>query len=68
MRCPADDQPLTLAHVGFEVVAMTLAEPLRREFSRHLAAHGCAERTGFAYCDEAMTLFVLLPAGDRVIT
>lgn len=52
---------------AWRVVAALLAEPLRRAFEDHLDTHGCAERYGFAYCPEAMELFMLLPIGDRVI-
>lgn len=51
----------------WQALAATLAEPLRKAFAAHLDEHGCAERTGFAYCDEAMRLFRLLPAGDRTV-
>ena len=68
-------QPATLAHVGFEIVAATLAEPLRRAFRAHLDEHGCATRDpgdpryigGFGHCEEAMRLWYLQPAGDRVV-
>ncbi len=35
--------------------------------SEHLDTHGCAERGGFAYCDEAMKLFRALPLRKQVI-
>ena len=66
-------QPATLAHVGFELVAMTLAEPLRQAFGRHLDEHGCGDRDGpryiggFTRCEEAMRLWHLLPPGDRIV-
>jgi hypothetical protein len=66
-ECPNCHRPSNVAHVGFEVAAITMAEPLRRAFDQHLDAHGCAERLGFAYCDEAMRLFRLLPIGERAI-
>lgn len=65
-ECPNCGEPSTIAHVGFEVAAITMAEPLRRAFREHLDAHGCAERLGFAYCPEAVRLFELLPAGDTI--
>lgn len=57
----------SIAQTAYTITATTLAEPLRRAFSKHVDEHGCAARTGFAYCDEAMRLFRLLPDGDRVI-
>jgi hypothetical protein len=68
-------QPATLAHVGFEVAAVTLAEPLRRAFHAHLDEHGCGTGDprdpryvgGFGHCDEALRLWRLLPAGDQVL-
>jgi hypothetical protein len=66
-ECQNCGRETTLAHTGFEVVAKTLAEPLRQMFKRHLDEHGCAETYGFAYCPEAMRLFNLLPDGDRVV-
>jgi hypothetical protein len=61
------DPTPTVASTGYEIVAQLLAAPLRRAFDEHLRDHGCAERGGFGYCDEAMRLFGLLPAGDSVI-
>jgi hypothetical protein len=68
-------QPATLAHVGFEVVAMTLAEPLRRALDLHLDEHGCGTGDpqdpryvgGFIHCPEAAQLWDMLPAGDRIV-
>jgi hypothetical protein len=34
-------------------------------FEQHLREHGCAEQTGFAYCDEARGLFEAIPAYYR---
>jgi len=61
------DDPVSLAEAGFTVIAVTLAEPLRRAFRAHLAACGCAERYGFGHCPEAMRLFRLQPDGDQII-
>src|SRR5581483_8921846 len=36
-----DAEPDTLAHVGYSIVAATLAEPLRRALDVHLDEHGC---------------------------
>jgi hypothetical protein len=66
-RVYGPDPKPTVADCGYTVVAKLLAEPLRRAFEKHLDQHGCAERHGFAYCEEAMQLFGLLPPGDTVI-
>jgi hypothetical protein len=65
--CHAPEHPATLAHVGYSIVAATLAEPLRRALSTHIDEHGCAERGGFWGCDEAMRLFRLLPASEQIL-
>jgi hypothetical protein len=46
---------------------MTLAEPLRKAFREHLGEHGCEEPYGFAYCPDAVRLWDMLPAGDRIV-
>lgn len=63
------------AHGVFEAVAATLAEPLRRAFGNHLAAHGCGTGDirdpryigGFGECPGAMALFELLPPWDKAV-
>jgi hypothetical protein len=62
-----EDEPRTLASVGYGIVAMTLAEPLRKAFREHLGEHGCEEPYGFAYCPDAVRLWDMLPAGDRIV-
>jgi hypothetical protein len=70
-----DDDPQTLAHVGYSIVAMTLAEPLRKALDVHLDEHGCGTGDvadpryvgGFWYCPEAKSLWDLLPDGDRIV-
>lgn len=61
--------PENFAHGVWTALAVTLAAPLRKAFDAHLDTHGCGRpgSGGFAYCDEAMSLFRLLPAGDRII-
>jgi hypothetical protein len=69
------EQPATLAHVGYTIVAVTLAERLRKAFDGHLAEHGCATGDpqdpsyagGFIHCPEAARLWGLLPDGDRIV-
>jgi hypothetical protein len=69
-----DADPDTLACVGFTVVAVTLAEPLRRALDAHLDEHGCGTGDiaddryvgGFFHCSEAKRLWDMLPAGDRI--
>ena len=59
----------------FSVVAMTLAEPLRKALDAHLDEHGCGTGDsadpryvgGFWYCPEAKRLWDMLPAGDRIV-
>ncbi len=58
-------RPVTLAHVGYSIVAATLAEPLRRAFKQHLDTHEHPD--GFGHCEEAMQLFRLLPEDEQVI-
>ena len=70
-----EDAPQTLAHVGYEIAAMTLAEPLRKALDTHLDEHGCGTGDttdpryvgGFWYCPEAKRLWDLLPEGDRIV-
>ncbi len=65
--CQNCDRPVTLAHASYEVVAMTLAEPLRRAFWKHVDEHGEAcvnPMWGGWLCPEAARLRALLPAGD----
>lgn len=57
--------PATLAHVGFEIVAMTLAEPLRRAFFTHADEHQCQGR--YPRCPEYARLAALLPEGDEPV-
>ncbi len=60
---------LDAAHAVFETVAMLMGERLRQAFSAHLDEHGCGRHggPGFAYCDEAVRLFELMPEGDKVL-
>jgi hypothetical protein len=70
-----DVAPDTLAAVAFTVVAVTLAEPLRRAFDKHLDEHGCGTGdpadpryvSGFIHCPAARELWDLLPDGDRIM-
>jgi len=70
-----DVAPDTLAAAGYTVVAVTLAEPLRRALDRHLDEHGCGtgDHTdpryvgGFLNCPAAKELWDLLPDGDRIV-
>lgn len=59
-----EDDPQTLAQVGYSIVAMTLAEPLRKAVRAHLDEHGCS---GVLSCPEANRLFRLLPAADQIL-
>lgn len=69
-----DAEPDTLAHVGYSIVAATLAEPLRRALDVHLDEHGCGTGDahdpryvgGFIHCPEASALWDLLPDCDRI--
>jgi hypothetical protein len=58
-------RPGDFAHGVWTAVAATLAAPLRRAFDEHLDEHGCAQRGGFGYCEEAMHLYRLQPQGDQ---
>jgi hypothetical protein len=60
-----EGRPVTLARVGYQIVAATLAEPLRKAFAEHLAAHEHPD--GFGHCEEAMRLFRLLPESEQII-
>ena len=70
-----DIDPDTLAQVAFSIVAMTLAEPLRRAFHAHLDEHGCGTGDtaspryvgGFIHCSRARELWDMLPGGDRIV-
>lgn len=55
------------AHGVWEALAITLAEPLRKAFDRHLAEHGCAtEAMPLDRCPEGWALWELLPEGDCI--
>lgn len=54
----------SLADVGYTVVAVTLAEPLRKALRAHLDGHQCS---GVLSCQEANALWELLPDGDRIL-
>ncbi len=60
-----EGRPETIAHVGYTIVAITLAEPLRRAFEKHLETH--EHPLGFGHCEEAMRLFRLLPESEQII-
>ena len=62
-------EPATIAHTVMEVVAMTLAEPLRKALDDHLEEHREAHERmgGFIHCPEAKRLWGLLPDGDRIV-
>lgn len=70
-----DAAPDTMASVCFTIVAVTLAEPLRRALDAHLDEHGCgtgdvhdpAYCSGFIHCPGAKLLWDLLPDGDKIM-
>lgn len=64
-----EDEPQTLAEVGYTIVAATLAEPIRRAFVAHLDEHGCGgpDGPGFIHCPQARELWDMLPDGDRIV-
>lgn len=59
-------------HAAWRSLAVTLAQPLRDAFHRHLDLHGCGAGSGptyiggFSRCPEAWALYELLPDGDRI--
>lgn len=57
---------------AWQALAITLAQPLRKAFDGHCAAHRCGdpsnpEARGIMHCPEAWTLWGLLPDGDRIM-
>ena len=52
------------AHGVWTALAVTLAEPLRRAHTAHVAAHCAGD---WWRCPEARGLFALLPDGDQIM-